>query len=134
MAFEDLYRMGAHGVITNEQGDILLVKASYGALTWGLPGGGIDPGETGYDSIIRECKEELGRDIIVENLTGIYYHSAINAHVFIFRCHFTGDGEITLSSEHSEYRYFSVSGLDVVQQRRVEDCLNFNGTVAHYKF
>ena len=29
-------------------------------MTWGLPGGKIDPGETILEAIVRECQEELG--------------------------------------------------------------------------
>ncbi len=46
MAFEDLCRLSAHAVITDEAGRVLLLKATYGALSWGLPGGALEPGET----------------------------------------------------------------------------------------
>lgn len=42
MAFTDFYRLSAHGVITNASGEVLLLKASYGELSWGLPGGALD--------------------------------------------------------------------------------------------
>lgn len=38
MAFLDRYRVGAHAVITNPQGQILLLKATYGYLAWGFQG------------------------------------------------------------------------------------------------
>ncbi len=56
MAFSDVYRVGAHAVITNHTGQVLLLKATYGDLAWGLPGGGIDPDETILEGLKRECR------------------------------------------------------------------------------
>lgn len=38
---------------------------------YGLPGGGVEEGETYEQGIIRECKEEIGCDIKIETLLGI---------------------------------------------------------------
>lgn len=37
MAFSDTYRLSSHAVITNSQGQVLLLKANYGQKSWGLP-------------------------------------------------------------------------------------------------
>lgn len=37
---------------------------------WALPGGRIDPGETALDAAIRECREEIGLRLSVEQLLG----------------------------------------------------------------
>lgn len=134
MAFSDRYRVGAHAVITNSQGQILLLKATYGNLAWGLPGGAIDPQETIFEGLQRECLEELG--VLIENaiLTGIYLHSDIHAHVNIFRCDLPLQHKIQLSHEHSEYAYFNLSDLSTIQKWRVEDSLGFNGNVVFRKF
>ena len=134
MAFEDLYRLSAHAVITDANGSVLLVKATYGSFAWGLPGGALEPGETIHECVMRECQEELGQEVDVCHLTGVYYHKAVNSHAFIFRCQLSGDEEIRLSAEHSEYRYFPLVELSPVQRRRVEDCLQFEGVVASEKF
>lgn len=54
MGFHDQYRLGGHAVITNECGEVLVLKATYGAMGWGLPGGAMDPGETIYECVQRE--------------------------------------------------------------------------------
>jgi 8-oxo-dGTP diphosphatase len=46
MAFQDMYRMSVHAVITNDRNEVLLLRQTYGNLTWGLPAGAVDPGET----------------------------------------------------------------------------------------
>ncbi|CAG67630.1 MULTISPECIES: NUDIX hydrolase [Acinetobacter] len=134
MAFLDRYRVGAHAVIINPQGQILLLKATYGHLAWGLLGGAIDPQETIFEGLQRECLEELGVDIENAILTGIYLHSDIDAHVSIFRCKLPREHKIQLSHEHSEYAYFNLSDLAAIQRQRVEDSLGFNGNVIFRKF
>lgn len=137
MGFHDLYRMSSHAVICNQDGQILLLKANYADHAWGLPGGGLDVGETIHDALIRECQEELGCEVEVKYLSGVYYHSAMNSHAFIFRCELIRHNEntkIQLSDEHSEYAWFDVEALSKIQQLRVTDCLAFNGSVISRAF
>lgn len=134
MAFSDVYRVGAHAVITNHTGQVLLLKATYGDLAWGLPGGGIDPDETILEGLKRECREELGVEIEAEALTGVYLHAEINAHVSIFRCHIDAAADIILSYEHSDFAYHDLEQLSAVQRQRVEDCIYFSGEVIFRKF
>ncbi|AOS95566.1 RNA pyrophosphohydrolase [Microbulbifer aggregans] len=134
MSFEDTYRLSAHAVITNDRGQILQLRATYADCNWGLPGGALDPGETVHEALQRECREELGREIAIDYLSGIYYHKVYGSHVFIFRARFVDSGAIVLSSEHSEMGYFSLDALSPVQRRRVVDCLEFDGRVCSAKF
>ncbi|MBE0380431.1 NUDIX hydrolase [Pseudoalteromonas prydzensis] len=129
MTFTDFYRLSAHAVITNASGEILQLKASYGEQSWGLPGGALDMGETVHQALIRECQEELGCEVKIEHLTGIYYHKAFNSHAFIFRVSLLENAVIRLSDEHLAQGYFKLSELSKVQQHRVSACLNFSGTV-----
>lgn len=134
MGFHDFYRLSSHAVIVNEQQQVLLLKATYADLAWGLPGGGLDVGETMHEALLRECREELGCDITIEYLSGVYYHSMVNSHVFIFRCQIKADQFIQLSEEHSEYEWFDFDELSPIQKLRVEDCFYFNGTVKSRAF
>jgi 8-oxo-dGTP diphosphatase len=54
-------RCSARGIVVDEEGRIgmLYVKESDG---YGLPGGGIDEGESIADAFLREMKEEIGCD------------------------------------------------------------------------
>ncbi|WP_418358735.1 MULTISPECIES: NUDIX hydrolase [Shewanella] len=134
MAFNDLFRLSAHAVITNEQGHVLLLKATYADKHWGLPGGGFDPGETIHQALKRECLEELGCDVNIHYLSGVYFHRAFQSQAFIFRCELPQGVAIRLSDEHSEYAYFAVTELSDVQQQRVNQCLAFNGVVCSAAF
>lgn len=129
MAFDDLYRISSHAVIINQDQQVLLLKATYGNFAWGLPGGGLDVGETIHQALKRECKEELNCDIYIEYLSGVYYHSVVNSHAFIFKCLLHPTQSIQLSNEHSEYRWFHLDELSQIQKIRVQDCLEFDGNV-----
>ena len=134
MAFSDTYRLSSHAVITNNQGQVLLLKADYGQRSWGLPGGALDKGETIHQALLRECQEELNCDVDIAYLSGVYYHTAFNSHAFIFRAHMAEDAEIMLSDEHTEYDYFDIDELSKVQKERVLDCLNFTNDVVSKVF
>lgn len=134
MAYNDLYRLSSHAVITDQNNNILLLKATYGEFGWGLPGGALDQQETIHEALIRECKEELGCQVQIEYLSGLYYHHQYNSQAFIFRCQLQNTDQIRLSDEHSEFAYFDFEGLSSVQRKRVDDCLNYNGVVVSAKF
>ena len=134
MAFDDTFRLSSHAVITNENMDILVLKANYGERRFGLPGGALEPGETIHEALERECMEEIGCRISIKYLSGVYYHSAFNSQAFIFRCEIPHGTKIKLSSEHSCFKYQPVELMSVVQQHRVRDCLAFKGCVVSAKF
>lgn len=52
------YRVSVKALITNDRGQVLVVKENQD--TWSLPGGGLDHGEDPLAGVARELKEELG--------------------------------------------------------------------------
>jgi 8-oxo-dGTP pyrophosphatase MutT (NUDIX family) len=134
MGFDDWFRLSAHAVITDSAGRVLLLKATYGDQAWGLPGGALDPGETVHEGLQRECEEELGTRVRILYLSGIYSHSTVRSHAFIFRCSLPEDAPPRLSEEHSAFQYFDPTELAPVQRKRVEDCLAFQGVVQSARF
>lgn len=121
-------------MITDLKENVLLLKANYGDKNWGLPGGALDIGETVHEALHRECAEELGCNVTLNYLSGVYYHSLFNSQVFIFRCYLTPGATIQLSSEHTEFGFFPISEMSDIQRHRIEDCLNYSGSVVSARF
>lgn len=55
------YRISVKALIRDEQNRILLVKE--GEDEWGIPGGGLDHGESVEQALRREMREELGAEV-----------------------------------------------------------------------
>jgi len=134
MAYEDRFRMSVHAVITNENNEVLMLKANYGTGGWGLPGGALDPTETVHEALIRECREEIGVEILVKELTGIYYYKKHDSQVVIFRAEIVSTTPIRISEEHSEFAFRPLSELTPIARTRIEDCLNFDGFAKSRRF
>src|SRR5881392_4003125 len=49
--------LGVRAVVLDDSNNVFLVKHSY-VSGWHLPGGGVEPGETVVDALIRELAEE----------------------------------------------------------------------------
>jgi ADP-ribose pyrophosphatase YjhB (NUDIX family) len=52
--------VGVRGLVIDGEGQVLLVRHSYGAMGWHLPGGGVKRREHLTDATVRELREEAG--------------------------------------------------------------------------
>lgn len=66
-------------LIFNEKNQVLLQRRSDDGL-WGNPGGSMDLGETIYQTVIREIKEETGFDILEKDLKIFQIYSGEEQH------------------------------------------------------
>ena len=130
-------RLGCSAVIFDEAREkVLLTKRADNGL-WCLPGGGVDPGESVEETIIREVQEEIGLTVRVVRLVGVYsdpnslvvYNddTAVQIVALNFEVEIT-DGEPGLSDETSDWGYFSLKDMDSLNMllnhhQRVEDAL-----------
>lgn len=105
-------------VIINQSGQILSLLRSesdnWKPLHWGLPGGHIDEGETPFEAAIRETKEECNLEV-----NPIYADSIVtdeNYRIYLYYA-VQYSGDIQLSFEHSEYKWYTVEEILQVQNR-----------------
>jgi ADP-ribose pyrophosphatase YjhB (NUDIX family) len=54
------------------EGERVLLQRRDDNGRWGLPGGGVEPGESVRDAIVREVREETGLEIEPLRLIGVY--------------------------------------------------------------
>jgi len=119
-----VFTIGIFGMIFNENNQVLLCHRRDYDL-WNLPGGGLDAGESPWDGVIREVKEETGLDVKAK-LVGIYSKPEKNEIVFSFVCEVIG-GEIVLNDEADRIEYFSINELPLnVSPKQVERIMDVN--------
>jgi 8-oxo-dGTP pyrophosphatase MutT (NUDIX family) len=90
-------------VITDPAGRVLLCQQSQGHRLWGLPGGKIRDHESPLDAAVRDIREELGADVQLVDLVGLYQLTSPGARdglpdclIHVFRA--TVDGEVTVNA------------------------------------
>ncbi len=100
------------GIIINN-GKILIIKRNKSEINgdiWETPGGKIEFGETLEEALLREIKEEVGLDVMVDKmLYATTFMSNPNRQLVIltYLCRSEGD-EIKLSNEHTEYKWVAM--------------------------
>ena len=128
-------RVGCSAVIFDKDREKILLTRREDNNQWCLPGGGMEPGEDASETCIREVEEETGLQVRIKRLIGVYttphelivYRDGnkIQLVALCFEAEIVG-GELRLSSETTEYGYFSyqeIQELDLLlnHTRRIED-------------
>jgi len=78
--------LGARALVVDDQRRVFLVQHSY-VRGWHLPGGGVEPGETLLDALIRELREEANIEPTAPpRLHGIFFNERVSRrdHVAVF--------------------------------------------------
>jgi len=58
-------------IVPDSKGGILLIRRTDNSY-WSIPGGGVEPGESVSQAVVREVREETGMECEVTELVGIY--------------------------------------------------------------
>ncbi len=69
---------GAHVLVRDEAGRILVVRPTYLGPGWMLPGGRVERSESPHDAAVRETREETGIEVRVERLVLVDAHRRRN--------------------------------------------------------
>jgi 8-oxo-dGTP diphosphatase len=95
------YSVSVAGIVVDDEGRALLVRRRENGL-WEPPGGILEQGETVYDGLRREVREETGLEVEPGPLTGVYQNMRMHVIALAFRCTATG-GQLTPSAETSAF-------------------------------
>jgi len=78
-------------VIRNDNGEFFIAKRKSAVANgiWEFPGGKVEENETRAAACIRECKEELDVDIVIDDFIIDFYDDAFatRLHIFAFGAH-----------------------------------------------
>ena len=113
-------RPGASATIFDEAREKVLLTRRSDNGTWCLPGGGMDPGESGSEACAREVLEETGLLVRVTKLSGVYTTpnviveypdgNRVQPLALNYEAVIVG-GELGLSDETTDYGYFTMAEL-----------------------
>ena len=111
--------VGAAVLVLDEKNRLLMMKRS-DIKCWGIPGGGMEPGELIEDVAKREALEETNLEIGEMSLFGVFsgpelYYKYPNGdevyNVSIVYMPRDWCGEIKLNHEHTEWKWFAASDI-----------------------
>lgn len=104
------FRVGVFAVIERAGRYLLARRADIG--WWNLAGGGLEYGETIDEGLRREVLEEIGCQVEIARLVGVYSKPRKREIVLAFLCHLApGSAEPSTSDEVSEVGWFAPSEL-----------------------
>jgi len=99
--------------VTNEYGEVLLVKTHWRSDTWESPGGQVEEGEGLDKAIIREVMEETGIRIQPIGITGVYYNATSHILSVVFRAKYVS-GELNIQPEEiKEAGFFALNESNI---------------------
>jgi mutator protein MutT len=100
-------------IIINSKNDLLLLKRNNAPAKgeWWFPGGRIRKGETFFQTLSREVKEETGLEVKVLGFIGVYERIFPERHdiPIVFLCRCRDDQNVILNSEHSDYKFLDAT-------------------------
>ena len=104
-----MLRSGAFATIPNERGEILLCHRRDLDL-WNSPGGRVEAGESPWEAVVREVREETGVEADVVRLASVSWKPRRSELVFQFVCRIVG-GELCTTKESDDFQYFPLDDL-----------------------
>jgi len=104
-----MLQAGAFATIANESGEVLLCHRRDLDL-WNSPGGRVEPGESPWEAVVREVREETGVDADVVRLASVSWKPRRNEFVFQFVCRIVA-GDLCTTEESDAFQYFPLDEL-----------------------
>ncbi len=111
---ENNFRNAAKAFIV-EEGKVLILKRrpndAHKPGAWDLPGGRLEPGESPFDGLKREAREEASLEIEIVMPLDVHHFVRDDEQkitLMIFLCKLVS-GEVKLSEEHTEYKWLDLN-------------------------
>lgn len=98
--------IGVFSIVLDDEQKVLLCHRRDKDL-WNLPGGRVEKGESPWQAAIREAKEEIGFDIVIIRLVGVYYKPLVDDLVFMFLARIKDNFRPTTSDEVDKIAFYS---------------------------
>jgi 8-oxo-dGTP pyrophosphatase MutT (NUDIX family) len=114
--FSKKYPVSVKGIVMINDKIILLKNERN---EWELPGGKLDENETTEECVIREIKEELNLDVVVESIVDTWLYDIkgkIKVLIITYKCKLknTAHHQITISHEHKEVGLFLINEIEIL--------------------
>ncbi len=109
--------------ILRNGGQVLIAKRPASGLLgglWEFPGGKVEDGENHVQALTREIEEELGSQIIVNELFGVYKHTYTHFRVTLFAYQSTLNGAKPQPIQASEIRWVNLEELDQFPMGKID--------------
>ncbi len=125
------YHVGVHGIVFNENREVLLFEHTYRRdQPWGLPGGFLDIHEQPAEAIVREIAEESGLVVRVERLFRVINETELRHLAIVYLCTLNG-GSFTPSAEVKSTSWYTLDELPdilLIQKQLIRDALSEDDT------
>lgn len=130
----------AKAALFNEHGELLILTRSATDPTrpgrFDFAGGGVDPGESPQQAMVREAKEEIGVELKEQDIHLLYadtsWYDQLSTTRFLFIGNIASDTVIALSYEHDSFQWMPldevmrvydhpvwIGGLKYLQQHKL---------------
>jgi mutator protein MutT len=85
-------------------------------LKWEFAGGKVEPGEPPAAALVREIKEELGCDIVIDRALPAFIHDygAVTIEMLPFLCHLSPTSTAPHPHEHIALQWVSLAEVDTI--------------------
>jgi 8-oxo-dGTP diphosphatase len=118
-------------LVTNESGEVLLIRTHRRSNTWEMPGGNVELGEPLDKAICREFIEETGIVIEPIGITGVYMNTSKHVLTVCFRAQYIR-GELKIQEDEIlEAKYIKIDESNIgeyitrpQQRSRLLDAMN----------
>ena len=100
---------GAFATILNERGEVLLCHRPDVDL-WNAPGGRVEAGESPWEAVLREIREETAVQAEVVRLASVSWKPGRQEILFQFVCRIVA-GQLSVTDECDAFAYFPLDNL-----------------------